>query len=89
LTWIKAFTTVQIHKLVTEGKSHVIAVAVVLRELTRYFGAVSAVDKVSFSVFAGEAFGLTGANSAGKSTIVKMLTTLLPPSARVRNRSGL
>jgi ABC-2 type transport system ATP-binding protein len=49
--------------------------------LTRRFGAFVAVDSVSFTVYRGEVFGLIGANGAGKSTIIRMLTTLLPPSA--------
>jgi len=54
---------------------------VVLDGLTRRFGDITAVDCVSFTVAPCEAFGLIGANGAGKSTIVKMLTTLLPPTA--------
>jgi ABC-2 type transport system ATP-binding protein len=50
-------------------------------ELTRRFGAFTAVDKASFSVAQGEVFGLIGPNGAGKTTLIKMLTTLLPPSA--------
>ncbi|HVC61901.1 MAG TPA: ATP-binding cassette domain-containing protein [Acetobacteraceae bacterium] len=57
------------------------AAAVVLDRLTRRFGDVAAVDEVSFSVATGEAFGLIGANGAGKSTIIRMLTTLLPVTA--------
>jgi ABC-2 type transport system ATP-binding protein len=52
-----------------------------VRALTRRFGGFVAVDRVSFSVGRGEVFGLIGANGAGKSTIVRMLTTLLPVSA--------
>jgi ABC-2 type transport system ATP-binding protein len=51
------------------------------RELTRRFGSVVAVDRVTLEVAAGEVFGLLGPNGAGKTTVVKMLTTLLPPSA--------
>jgi ABC-2 type transport system ATP-binding protein len=50
-------------------------------DLTRRFGSLVAVDRVNFQVAAGEVFGLIGANGAGKSTIIKMLTTLLPPTA--------
>ena len=49
--------------------------------LTRRFGALTAVDGLTISVRAGEIFGLLGANGAGKSTTIKMLTTLLPPTA--------
>lgn len=50
-------------------------------ELTRRFGALTAVDAASFSVQPAEIFGLIGPNGAGKSTLIKMLTTMLPPSA--------
>lgn len=49
--------------------------------LTRRFGDLTAVDRLSFTVFSGEIFGLLGTNGAGKSTIIKMLTTLLPPTS--------
>jgi ABC-2 type transport system ATP-binding protein len=49
--------------------------------LTRRFGALTAVDTLTISVRTGEAFGLLGANGAGKSTTIKMLTTLLSPTA--------
>jgi ABC-2 type transport system ATP-binding protein len=55
-------------------------------ELTKRFGSLTAVDSVTFSVQAKETFGLLGPNGAGKTTIIKVLTTLLPPtsgSARV------
>jgi len=48
------------------------------RELTRDFGALRAVDRVSLAIDAGEVFALLGRNGAGKTTIIKMLTTLLP-----------
>lgn len=48
--------------------------------LSRRFGQLLAVDRLSLSVMAGEVFGLLGRNGAGKSTLIKMLTTLLPPS---------
>jgi len=51
---------------------------VAVSDLTRRFGTFVAVDRVSFSVQCGEAFGLIGSNGAGKSTIIRMLTTLLP-----------
>jgi len=49
--------------------------------LVRRFGEFTAVDNVSFDVKEGEIFGLLGANGAGKSTVIKMLTGLLPPSS--------
>src|SRR5437588_12355860 len=50
-------------------------------DLVKSFGDHKAVDTVSFSVSQGEVFGLLGPNGAGKSTIIKILTTLLPPTS--------
>lgn len=49
-------------------------------DLVRDFGAFRAVDHVSFEVRPGEIFGLLGANGAGKTTVIKMLTGILRPS---------
>jgi ABC-2 type transport system ATP-binding protein len=49
--------------------------------LTRRFGALTAVDDVTFSVAPGQFFGFLGPNGAGKSTTIKMLTGLLEPTA--------
>ncbi|HPI08426.1 MAG TPA: ABC transporter ATP-binding protein [Saprospiraceae bacterium] len=49
--------------------------------LTRTFGAFTAVDAITFDVQTGEIFGFLGANGAGKTTALKMLTGLLSPSA--------
>jgi ABC-2 type transport system ATP-binding protein len=49
-------------------------------DLTRNFGSFVAVDAVSFSVASGEIFGFLGANGAGKTTAIRMLTGLLSPS---------
>jgi ABC-2 type transport system ATP-binding protein len=56
-------------------------VAIHATDLTRTFGAFTAVDHVSFDVRAGEVFGFLGANGAGKTTAIRMLTGLLRPSA--------
>jgi ABC-2 type transport system ATP-binding protein len=60
--------------------------AIEVRDLTRRFGAFTAVDAVSFDVGTGEIFGFLGSNGAGKSTTIRMLCGLLRPtsgSARV------
>ncbi len=49
--------------------------------LTRKFGALTAVDNVTFSVAPGQFFGFLGPNGAGKSTTIKMLTGLLEPTS--------
>jgi ABC-2 type transport system ATP-binding protein len=50
-------------------------------KLTRKFGSFTAVDEISFSVASGEIFGFLGANGAGKTTAMKMLTGLLAPTS--------
>src|SRR3954471_10584108 len=56
--------------------------AITLNNITKTYnkGTVLAVDDVSFSVEKGEIFGLIGPDGAGKSSIFRMLTTLLLPS---------
>jgi len=55
--------------------------AIEARDLTRQFGDFVAVDHVSFQIGRGEIFGFVGSNGCGKTTTMKMLTGLLPPSA--------
>jgi ribosome-dependent ATPase len=55
--------------------------AIVAEGLTRRFGDFTAVDRVSFRIERGEIFGFLGSNGCGKTTTMKMLTGLLPPSA--------
>jgi len=55
--------------------------AIKASELTRQFGHLTAVDHIELRVPYGEIFGLLGANGAGKSTVIKMLTTLLSPTS--------
>ena len=50
-------------------------------DLTRKFGAFTAVDRISFSVERGEIFGFLGANGAGKSTAIRMMCGLLKPTS--------
>jgi ABC-2 type transport system ATP-binding protein len=49
-------------------------------ELSKNFGQLVAVDKVSFQVAEGEIFGFLGPNGAGKTTTINMLCTLLTPT---------
>lgn len=55
--------------------------AIEARGLIREFGTFRAVDQVSFQVKQGEIFGLLGANGAGKTTVIKMLNGILPPTS--------
>ena len=56
------------------------AVAIEAKELTKHFDDFVAVDHVSFRIKRGEIFGFVGSNGCGKTTTMKMLTGLLPPS---------
>jgi ABC-2 type transport system ATP-binding protein len=62
--------------------------AVTARDLTRRFGAFTAVDRVSFEVEQGEIFGYLGANGAGKSTTIRMLIGLLAPTGGEASVAG-
>lgn len=57
-------------------------------ELTRKFGGFVAVDHITFEVKAGEIFGFLGANGAGKTTAMRMLTGLLSPSGGKASVAG-
>ena len=66
----------------TESVAHLIRGFILQTEsLTKRFGNFTAVDKLTISIEAGDIFGLVGPNGAGKTTVIKMLTTLLPPTA--------
>lgn len=52
-----------------------------VKNLTRTFGEVLAVDKLNFSVRPGEVFGLLGPNGAGKTTTLNILSTILKPTS--------
>jgi ABC-2 type transport system ATP-binding protein len=56
-------------------------IAVDIRELTRRFGALIAVSRLTLAVQRGEVFGLLGPNGSGKTTTIRMLCGLLEPSA--------
>lgn len=55
-------------------------VAIEARDLTLRFGDFTAVDRVNFTIRRGEIFGFLGSNGCGKTTVMKMLTGLLPAS---------
>jgi ABC-2 type transport system ATP-binding protein len=57
--------------------------AILIQGLTKRFGELTAVDNIDLNIKKGKLFGLLGANGAGKSTIIKMLTTMLKPTVGI------
>jgi ABC-2 type transport system ATP-binding protein len=57
-------------------------------DLTKKFGAFTAVDRITFNVARGEVFGFLGANGAGKSTTIRMLCGLLTPTSGAARVAG-
>lgn len=55
--------------------------SIIVNNLTKKFGSFTAVDNVSFDVNRGDIFGFLGANGAGKSTTIRMLTGILEPTS--------
>lgn len=55
--------------------------AIETHELTRAFGDLTAVDRLNLAVGEGELFALLGVNGAGKTTAIRMLCGLLPPTS--------
>src|SRR5437764_7962776 len=60
-----------------------------IENLSKKYGAISAVDNISLDVKAGEIFAFLGPNGAGKTTTIRMLTTLLRPTSGVIELDGL
>ena len=60
-----------------------------VNHLSKSYGAVTAVDDVKLTVKSGQIFGFLGPNGAGKSTIIKLLTTLIPPSSGTLSILGI
>src|SRR5438093_1003408 len=59
-----------------------------VRQITKTFGAFTAVDSISFNVEHGEIFGLLGPNGAGKSTLIRMMTTLIQATSGTARING-
>jgi ABC-2 type transport system ATP-binding protein len=67
-------------KAIPPSSSHA-GPAIRLHELTRTFGQLTAVDRLSFEVAEGEIFGLVGPDGAGKTTTLRMLSSLIEPTS--------
>src|SRR5438105_7092737 len=59
-----------------------------VQNLSKYFGPVMAIDRVSFEVEQGEIVGFLGPNGAGKTTTMRILTTYLPATSGVAKVAG-
>ncbi len=64
-------------------------VAVDIRELTRRFGALTAVSTLTLQIARGEVFGLLGPNGSGKTTTIRMLCGLLEPTSGTAMVAGI
>jgi ABC-2 type transport system ATP-binding protein len=70
-------------------RRHEVGAVVETRDLVRDYRRLRAVDHVSFRIEPGEAVGYIGANGAGKSTTIKMLTGILKPTSGFVRTCGL
>jgi ABC-2 type transport system ATP-binding protein len=59
-----------------------------VQDLTKYFGPVQAIDRVTFEVDRGEIVGFLGPNGAGKTTTMRILTTYLPATSGIARVAG-
>ena len=59
-----------------------------MTDLVKRFGRFTAVDRISFSVRAGEIFGFLGPNGAGKSTTIRMLCGIITPTSGAGHVAG-
>ncbi|PKL64729.1 MAG: ABC transporter ATP-binding protein [Methanomicrobiales archaeon HGW-Methanomicrobiales-3] len=64
-------------------------IALQIRNLTRRFDTLVAVDNISFEIRQGEVFGLLGPNGAGKTTTLSMLATMLVPTSGSATVNGI
>lgn len=62
---------------------------ITLNNLTKKFGDLTAVDKLSLNIKAGEVFGILGPNGAGKTTTIRMLSSLIGPTSGTATVAGL
>ena len=63
--------------------------SIIIEGITKTYGAVTALNDVSFEVGKGELFGLIGPDGAGKTTLFRLLTTLMRPDRGSAKVEGL
>lgn len=63
--------------------------AIALEGISKHYGKTTALTDVTFSVPEGSMFGLIGPDGAGKSTLYRILTTLIPPASGTATVAGL
>ena len=63
--------------------------AIALEGISKHYGKTTALTDVTFSVPEGSVFGLIGPDGAGKSTLYRILTTLIPPDSGTATVAGL
>ncbi|NUM79378.1 ABC transporter ATP-binding protein [bacterium] len=63
--------------------------AVTVNDLTKTYGKITAINRLNFTVNKGELFGFIGPDGAGKTTLFRILTTLLLPDGGSANVIGL
>src|SRR5476651_595200 len=59
-----------------------------VENLSKYFGPVMAVDRISFAVGQGEIVGFLGLNGAGKTTTMRILTSYIPATSGIARVAG-
>jgi ABC-2 type transport system ATP-binding protein len=74
--------------VIRRGDSEDMTTVIEVKNLTRKFGELVAVDHVDFRVYQGEVFGFLGPNGAGKTTTVRMLTGVIDPTEGTANIQG-
>ena len=72
-----------------QPSARAVPAAIEVSRLTKVFGGRTAVSDVSFSVAGGEVFGFLGPNGAGKTTTVRILGTLISPTAGSATVAGI
>ena len=63
--------------------------AIEIRNISKSYGSVTALDDISLSVGRGELFGLIGPDGAGKTTMFRILATLIDPDQGNATVAGL